>query len=220
MQGIGVMIYSATIKLSSPFTLSIVGLFLPWLSFKIDVLSFMTCYNLMLQQTDTELYSYVISNRNITANMESYFPMIGRYMQDNQSCLLHTQMMVRRTFVIDSISIWKLLRQISVTTKITRINPDICTLFLMFLSCCVLTFHFLILMFTAVTVVDSGISTCLMLDCLSTNIAIPTIINKKCITDFREKMIHSLQTKSIETGLQRLTVEPTRAPPTERRLAP
>ena len=112
----------------------------------------------------------------------------------HQSCLLYTQMMVRTTFVIDSSSIWKLLRQISVTTQIIRINPDICTLFLMFLSCCVLTFHFLFLMSTAVTTVDSGISTCMLVDCLSTNTTIPTIIEKKCLTNFREKMIHSLET--------------------------
>ena len=33
-------------------------------------------------------------------------------------------------------------------------------------------------------------------------------------------MIDSLGTNSIETGLQRLTAEPTRAPPAKRRLAP
>ena len=75
-------------------------------------------------------------------------------------------------------------------------------------------------MFTAVTEVDSCISTCMIVDCLSTNTAIPTIINKKCITNFREKMIHFLGTRSIETGWQRLTVEPTIDLPAERRFAP
>ena len=75
-------------------------------------------------------------------------------------------------------------------------------------------------MSTAVTTVDSGISTCMLVDCLSTNTTIPTIIDKKCLTDFREKMIHSLETNSIETGLQGLTVEPTCALPAERSLSP
>ena len=77
----------------------------------------------------------------------------------------------------------------------------------MFLSFSVLTFHFLIFMFTTVTEVDSCIITCMMADCLLTNTSIPTRINKNCISDYCVKMIDSLQTRNIKTGLQQPAAE-------------
>ena len=67
-------------------------------------------------------------------------------------------------------------------------------------------------MFTAVSEVDSGITTCMIADCLSTNTSIPTRIDKNCINDYCVKMIHSLQTRNIETGLQRPAAQPDLGP--------
>ena len=67
-------------------------------------------------------------------------------------------------------------------------------------------------MFTAVSVVDSGITTCMIADCLSTNTPIPTTIDKNSINDYRLKMIRSIQTRNIETGLQRPAAQPDLGP--------
>ena len=67
-------------------------------------------------------------------------------------------------------------------------------------------------MFTAVTEVDSGIITCMIADCLLTNTPIPTTIDKNCINDYRLKMISSIQTRNIETGLQRPAAQPDLGP--------
>ena len=68
-------------------------------------------------------------------------------------------------------------------------------------------------MFTAVAVVDSGITTCMIADCLSTNTPIPTTIDKNCIHDYRLKMISSIQNINIKTGLQRPIAQPDLGPP-------
>ena len=67
-------------------------------------------------------------------------------------------------------------------------------------------------MFTAVSVVDSGITTCLIADCPSTNTPIPTTIDKNCIHDYRLKMISSIQKRNIKTGLQQPAVQPDLGP--------
>ena len=51
-------------------------------------------------------------------------------------------------------------------------------------------------------------------DCLSTNTLLPIIIDKQCLTDYRAKMIQSLQTNIIETGFSRPVEGPTLGPGT------
>ena len=46
-------------------------------------------------------------------------------------------------------------------------------------------------------------------DCLSTNTLLPIKIDKKCLTDYRAKMIKSLRTNIIETGFSRPVEGPT-----------
>ena len=84
----------------------------------------------------------------------------------------------------------------------------------MFLTHCVLTFHYLLFRVIVVTQKQSGISTCMITDCLSTNTVLPIEIDYQCLDDYRAKMIESLQTNTIGTGYSRPVEGPTPDPGT------
>ena len=159
----------------------------------------------MIPSTNTKLYSLIISKRNITLKTDQNCPQSGLCMIHDRIKLLHTTMMVRWSFVIVT---W------SYCSGKYPLQLEFYTLFLMFPTHCVLTFHFLIFWVIVVTQNNSCIITCMITDCLSTNTVLPIIIDKQCLTGYRAKMIKSLQTNIIETGYSRPVEGPTLGPGT------
>ena len=119
--------------------------------------------------------------------------------------LLHTTMMVRWFFVIIT---W------SYCLGKYPLQLEFYTLFLVFPTNCVLTFHFLIFVVVVVTQNDSCIITCMITDCLSTNTVLPILIDYQCLAGYRAKMMESLRTNIIETGYSRPVEGPTMGPGT------
>ena len=159
----------------------------------------------VIPSTNTKLYSLIISKRNITLKTDQNCPSSGHRMIHNRIKLLHTTRMVHWSFVI---VLW------SHCSGKYPLQLEFYTLFLMFPTHCVLTFHFLLFRVIVVTQKQSGISTCMITDCISTNIVLPIEIDYQCLDGYCAKMIESLRTNIIGTGYSRPVEGPTTGPGT------